>query len=262
MTLLQLKRPLICYILAIISHRFVLLIQRYSYYITSAKRLLTRHLKLLVILCELVPSCTTGLPDSAVAGPAAWCQLQASPSHLMLAESCLAYLLSFERLMPYDELTAQFLGPYAARYWTSHARRAGEVHGATITQLAAELLAPSLPGFPKWLWLDMSRVGAVARNQRCTSASAQQQKQLHPHGASLQVTLPSARWPRCRQAGGAQSQNDPALAASPSGLEWLLPTAIGLAPWAGSRRYNADVAGPRRQLRRPCRNRARRRRQQ
>ncbi len=56
----------------------------------------------------------------------------------MLAESCLAYLLSFERLMLYEELAAHSLGLYAAPNSTSHARRAGEEHGATIKLLAAE----------------------------------------------------------------------------------------------------------------------------
>jgi hypothetical protein len=76
--------------------------------------------------------------DRAAACSATWCRPHASSSHQMLAESCLAYLLSFERLMPYEELAAHFLGQYAARYWTSHSRRADEGHGAAIKLLAAE----------------------------------------------------------------------------------------------------------------------------
>jgi hypothetical protein len=75
--------------------------------------------------------------------------LQKDLAHESLAECCLAYLLPFEHLMSYAELSAHPLALYSSEYWPFHYRQAGR-NCNTLHRLGTKLFSP------EWLCFENS----------------------------------------------------------------------------------------------------------
>ncbi|KAI9765534.1 MAG: hypothetical protein M1840_007360 [Geoglossum simile] len=87
-------------------------------------------------------------------GPASWYSIQEIPANISIAESCLAYLLQFNRP---DSLTSQTtedypLARYASRHWTRHARWAWE-DATTVHTLIMELFLSERYAYINWIRL-------------------------------------------------------------------------------------------------------------
>jgi ankyrin repeat protein len=87
-------------------------------------------------------------------GPASQYSIRSIPANLSIAETCLAYLLQFDKAtyLTFQSIKEFPLARYAARYWTQHARAAKEDAGA-IHQVIMQLFQSKTDAYANWAWL-------------------------------------------------------------------------------------------------------------
>jgi ankyrin repeat protein len=90
--------------------------------------------------------------DRIKQGPAKQYNMHAAECHSMMTDGCLKYLLQLQRPLSDDVIQISALARYAAEFWSSHLRRAGE-DAETLSQLAMGLMSTKNPAYLTWIQL-------------------------------------------------------------------------------------------------------------
>lgn len=98
--------------------------------------------------------------------------LSKQTAHLIISQSCLAYLLQFNTSKPLDKdlKKSSPLAQYAAKYWIFHAQSSGydESESSSLFKLMTKLLASSNYAFSRWVQIydmDATNMQWIDRSQ-------------------------------------------------------------------------------------------------
>jgi hypothetical protein len=89
--------------------------------------------------------------DRIKQGAAKQYSMQEAECHDAIAQGCLSYLLQFQQLLSEEVLQASVLAKYAAEFWVSHLRNAGDETEGSV--LAMSLMLADNPAYLNWIRL-------------------------------------------------------------------------------------------------------------
>lgn len=91
------------------------------------------------------------MSDRVRIGPAKKYSMQASECHSVISRGCLLYLARFQQPLSVEDIKATVLARYAAEFWSTHLRKAGNY--AEGNMLASALLSSDNPAYLNWIRL-------------------------------------------------------------------------------------------------------------